>query len=469
MEALGNRVDGLGGRAGKPRRGSAAAVGRLRVAMIAPCPFPANHGTPGGIREKVEALHDLGHEVHVITYAAKQGDQVVRGAKIHRIPAIGPTHEVVVGPTTARMYWDALLTFKVISVVRRYKIDIMHGMNYEGAMAGAIAKMITGCPLLYGAVNTMIDELPSYKFMPPAIAKPLAKMLDNTVPRLADRVVCYTPMIKEFLVRAGVPAEKVDVIKLGIDLSMFADAEPGNARARMNVNGDPLVVYTGVLNKFQRIDYLLQAMRIVLDEMPTAKLAFVRTLDDEQEKRDVERMAKEERVDHAILFPEVITLRDLPSFIAAADATAVPRPDCPGVPVKLLNFMAAGKAVVVTQGSSQGLRDGVETLVTEDHNPTDMGQALLRVLRDKELASRLGQQARAVAYAEYDRMATTGHLVESYVRAIKSSGKRLPNAVAEVAELDRAAERAARAVNGDSRSGGRRRERSHSPARAVGV
>ena len=36
--------------------------------MLAACPFPANHGTPGSIRELAEATADRGHEVHVVTY-----------------------------------------------------------------------------------------------------------------------------------------------------------------------------------------------------------------------------------------------------------------------------------------------------------------------------------------------------------------------------------------------------------------
>src|SRR5215204_5566891 len=41
---------------------------KLKVCMLAACPFPANHGTPGSIREMAESITDLGHEVHIVTY-----------------------------------------------------------------------------------------------------------------------------------------------------------------------------------------------------------------------------------------------------------------------------------------------------------------------------------------------------------------------------------------------------------------
>lgn len=394
---------------------------RLRVAIVAACPFPANHGTPGGIREKAEALVELGHEVHIVTYAQCQSTQPVVGPTVHRIPRVGPVDRIVVGPSFARMYWDVLLAFKTISVAMEHDVDVIHALNYEGALAGAIASWVTGKPLVYGAVNTMIDELPTYKFMPPWLARCIARVLDYHVPRMADRIVCYTPAIRDFLVRAGVEGGRIDVTKLGIDLGMFRDPCPHAVRAAriaMHAENDPLVVYTGVLNRFQRLDYLLGAMKIVRKSLPTARLAFVQTVDVPDEQRQIEVLAHEFGLADAVVFPPVTSLQQLPAYVAAADATAIPRPDCPGVPVKLINFMAAGRPVVVTRGSGQGLTDGVEALISEDHDVPGMARALVRVLTDKELAERLGRSARAHAYAEYDRLATTRKLVASYRSAL---------------------------------------------------
>jgi glycosyltransferase involved in cell wall biosynthesis len=386
----------------------------MRVGIIAACPFPAHHGTPGGIREHAEALAELGHEVHVITYAACQPG-VVRGVTIHRIPAIGPVQNIVVGPTVAKLLWDLLLVLKTVSVVLRYKLDVLHGVNYEGAIVGMLARLFTGKPLVYGAVNTMGDELHTYKFIRPVqLARFIAWGLDHCVPRMADYVVCCTPTIRDCLMRLGVPPERLGVVRLGIDLGMFAKIQTNGERRRMGVTDEPLVVYTGVLNKFQRIDYLLQAMRVVVGRLPRAKLAFVQTLNDPVHQREVEQMARAEGIADAVVFPDIIRLGDLPAYIAAADTTAVPRPDCPGVPVKLLNFMAVGKPVVVTKGSSQGLRDGEEALVTKDHDPQAMGEALLRVLLNKGLADALGRRARQVAFSQYDRVATAREAVRIY-------------------------------------------------------
>src|SRR5262249_47280730 len=74
---------------------------RLKVCMLAACPFPANHGTPGSIREMAEALAQRGHEVHIVTYHFGE-DIPVRGLQLHRIPALTGESAVVVGPTMRR-------------------------------------------------------------------------------------------------------------------------------------------------------------------------------------------------------------------------------------------------------------------------------------------------------------------------------------------------------------------------------
>src|SRR5687768_10251915 len=41
---------------------------KLKTCVLAACPFPANHGTPGSIRELAEATAERGHEMHIVTY-----------------------------------------------------------------------------------------------------------------------------------------------------------------------------------------------------------------------------------------------------------------------------------------------------------------------------------------------------------------------------------------------------------------
>ncbi len=91
--------------------------GTPRVCMLAACPFPANHGTPGSIREMAEALSDCGHEIHIVTYHFGE-EQDVLGPVIHRIPKLTRESQIRVGPTRYRPLYDLQMVFKTLRVIR---------------------------------------------------------------------------------------------------------------------------------------------------------------------------------------------------------------------------------------------------------------------------------------------------------------------------------------------------------------
>src|SRR5262245_17018669 len=89
----------------------------LRVCVLAGCPFPANHGTPGSIREMTEATAERGHEVHVVCYHMGE-DLPLANVHLHRIPDWTGERTVTVGPTRRRPLYDFQMVFKTISVMR---------------------------------------------------------------------------------------------------------------------------------------------------------------------------------------------------------------------------------------------------------------------------------------------------------------------------------------------------------------
>jgi 1,2-diacylglycerol 3-alpha-glucosyltransferase len=365
-----------------------------RVAMVVASPFPANHGTPGSIREMCEALAELGHEVHVVTYHFGE-ERAPAGVTVHRAPGLGLRGRMVVGPTWPKPIWDLLMVFTLARVVWRERIDVIHAHNYEGALVGFGGRLLTGRPLVYAAVNTMIDELGSYSFIRPRwLADALARALDWLVPRLPSAIIALSTDLERFLEERGIRRERIHVIPLGIDVRAFAGADGEAARTRLGVGRAPLVLYTGILDRLQRVDYLLRAMTVVAAAVPEARLVLVANVLQAEDLARCRALAQELGLADRAIFVGSESFADIPPYMAAADVTVVPRPHCPGFPVKLLNSLAAGRPVVVFQGSAKGLRDGEAALVVPDHDWQAMGEAIVRVLKDESLSRRLSEGAR---------------------------------------------------------------------------
>ena len=127
-------------------------------------------------------------------------------------------------------------------------------------------------------------------------------------------------------------------------------------------------MYTGVLNAFQRVDYLLRAFAVALREKPDALLLIVIPLVSEATKKNIDSWQTnwESRARSSGYHPT--GLEDLPSYLALADVCVVPRPECPGHPVKLLNYMLAGKPVVAFAGGAKGVRHLHDAFIVPNHD-----------------------------------------------------------------------------------------------------
>lgn len=375
---------------------------RLSIAMVAACPFPVNHGTPAAIREMSLALAQRDHDVHVVTYPIKQ-DIYIEGLTVHRIGKMLSSRKVQVGPTIYKPLLDLLLILKLITVIRRHKIDIIHGHNVEGTLAGFFAGLITGKPVVYNAVNMMSDELPSYNFIRPKfVAQFLAKCIDHWVPRTGDFIITVSRELQQMIEKSGIPSEKIGYIPPGINLDLFLKGNPDRIRQQYGLGMRPVILYTGTLNRFQRIDYLLRAMQLVAAQNKEAMLLIAGNIIDPKDLKRQKKLAAELRIEDRIIFTQEHTLGELPDYLAAADVTVIPRPSCPGFPIKLLNYIAARKPVVTFEGSAKGLENAVHAMVISDGNWKSFGEAILSVLAEPELSGKLVENAYKKIEREFD-------------------------------------------------------------------
>ena len=371
------------------------------IAMVAACPFPANHGTPAAIREMSEELARRGHSIRVVTYPLSH-DIPVAGVEIDRVAHVGSNREVNVGPSYQRLAFDALLVLKLFQVVRRHHIELIHAHNYEAMLIGAVVGRLTGVPVIYNAINTMISELPSFNFFRPrALATGLAKVLDYVVPRMADMIIADTEELRSFILDQGVEPERVITIHSGVRPEMFQAGDGVRVRERFAAGGGPLIVYTGTFDEFQGLDYLMAAFQIIHQLKPAASLLLVGSTINRADRGKYERIAI--KLGFASRFQITsCTLEELPDFLAAADVAVVPRPNSPGIPTKLLNYMAAGNAIVSFKQSATILQHKVTAFLVESSTAENFAQGILHVLDDPALAQKLRTNVQRFVIGRFD-------------------------------------------------------------------
>jgi len=247
-------------------------------------------------------------------------------------------------------------------------------------------------------------------------------------------VIAVTPELEKALAGAG---KRVTMVPCGIRPELFAGANPARVRERYGLKGRRVVMYTGVNNAFQRIDYLLRAYAVARETAPDCVLMVVSPLANEPDLAASQALARELGLE--VIWAGPHTLDELPDYLACADVTVVPRCDCPGHPIKLLNSMMAGKPSVCFAGVAKGVTHGMDAWVVPDHDWRALGEGMALLVRDGELAARLGANARRTAVEQFDWRRLCERVEEVYGRVLgtRREAKRrvLPRTRAVVARI----------------------------------
>src|SRR6266702_4644266 len=106
-----------------------------------------------------------------------------------------------------------------------------------------------------------------------------------------------------------------------------------------------------------------------------------------------------EQVTHIIHDP---VFSDVVDLLALADVAVVPRTVCPGIPLKLLNYMAAGKAVVAFEGSAKILKHLDTGYIVTNGDMSSLADGIITCLSDEQLRKQLGARAHEVIIESYN-------------------------------------------------------------------
>ena len=388
------------------------------MAVVAACPFPAPRGTPIRIQRLAEAVAARGHRVHVVTYHYGSGE-VAPGIAVHRTRQIRSYQKLAPGPTYMKLgLLDPLLMLKLRRVLRQNPIDVIHAHHFEGLLVGQLARAGTGIPLVFDAHTLLMSELPFYRLgLPLRVKRFIASTFDRHLPLMGDHVVTVTDRIRERLLELrAAPPHGITVVPNGADLHLFGNNGSGTARA-----ASPTLIFTGNLAPYQGIDLMLRAFRRVLDRCTEVRLKIVT----ESSFESYDGLARELGIRDSIDVLQA-SFEQVPSQLAAATVAVNPRTDCDGIPVKLLNYMAAGKPIVSFEGSAPGMRHRESAWLVADGDVEGLAEGTLALIGNSELAAALGMAARRLVEAHYSWDRSAAGLEVIFHRLVSQSLDKQP-------------------------------------------
>jgi len=298
----------------------------------------------------------------------------------------GETFELVpLQPADGARFW-ASLTPRIARELVRFRPDAVAAQSaYEAAAAlAARAAVGTSTPVLVDVHGDWRTSTRLYGSPLRQVLSPVADRVALEALRRADGIRTVSPYTTGLVREVGL--EPADVFPAFMDLEPFlGPVQPLPER--------PQALFVGVLELYKNVDGLAEAWRLAAPAVPGARLRIVGS----GTRTDVvERLVAD--------LPEQTTwtnrLETAEVAVALDASTALVLPSrSEGMGRVVVEALCRGRPVVATRvgGIPDLVRDGENGLLVKPGDTRALADALIRILRDRELAERLADRARESA------------------------------------------------------------------------
>jgi glycosyltransferase involved in cell wall biosynthesis len=160
---------------------------------------------------------------------------------------------------------------------------------------------------------------------------------------------------------------------------------------------ESVIIFVGVLTEYQGVDLLVEAVPHVVQKVPECKFLIVGYPNEEHYRQK----ARDLGVQSWVHFTGKISYEDVPRYLSLADIAVSPKLSSTEANLKLFSYMAMGLPTVVFDSAINREILGDVGVYAEMANSKALADALIRVLKDKEWAKKVGLLSRQKAADEY--------------------------------------------------------------------
>ena len=309
---------------------------------------------------------------------------------------------------------------ELTAAARRERPAVIHAASnhWNGLTAVNVARRL-GLPSIYevrglwevtrGSRNPEWAESNMFKY--------IARM-EADAAKAATKVFTITNALREEMIARGVDDDKITVLPNGVDTARFTPIPRDEQLAReLGVVGKTVIGYIGSILDYEGLELLIDA---------AAELAAVRSdfhvlfVGDGAELEKFTDRVREEGLEEVITFTGRVPHEDVERYYSLVDITPFPRlplPVCEMVsPLKPFEAMAMGKAIVASDVAALAeiITPGVNGFLHTKGDTQSLKAELQRLLDDRDLTKRIGEQARewVVEHRDWKSISTT--VAEAY-------------------------------------------------------
>jgi glycosyltransferase involved in cell wall biosynthesis len=384
--------------------------------VVAPQPFYQDRGTPIALRQVLQALSELGRQVDLVTYPVGL-DVPLPGLRVFRSSNPLRYSSVPIGFSLRKLVLDLPLVWTLRARLAAERYSCIHAIE-EAAFPAVLLAKGRGVPCLYDMQSSMAEQLGRLGPLRSASGRRLLDGAERWLLRRSSMVVTSAGLASR--VRQMVPRTPVREWHFPSTPGEVDGVAVARLRARLELAGPgPVVLYSGTFEEYQGLPDLIDAIPLVLAQAPSARFVFVgaQAADDLPDRaagligagvlRVVDRQPRDE----------------MGSFLAMADVLVSPRAYGGNLPLKIFDYLAAGRPIVATDIPTHRSVLDEDRAVLVAPEAAELARGILTLLADPAKAGRLAAAGRSYARTHFGwdgfvrSVATLYHEVEQHARA----------------------------------------------------
>jgi len=299
---------------------------------------------------------------------------------------------------------DYAYPFKLAALLKREKIQILHLHNSTAFFYGVIAGKITRVPVIIYTEHAR-DIFPNIK----------VRIADKILSSFTDKVIVVADYLKKNLIKyEWFNPSKIITIYNGADETKFNNKyNVDEVKRDLGLFGRKKIVgIVARLDPIKNHKCLIKAMQIVVKHYPDTILLVI---GDGALRDELKAFARESNLLNNIYF--LGTRQDIPQLLAIMDIFVL----CSiseGLPMTLLEAMAAGKPIIATNvgGIPEIIEHGINGVLIPPDNPDILADAIKKLIDDTEKAKQMGSMARE----KFENNFTLSTMVKNYEEVYES-------------------------------------------------
>jgi len=308
---------------------------------------------------------------------------------------------------------DAVSLIKIWKLLKSEKVDLVHTHSSKAGILGRWAAHFAGVPKIFHTYHGFgFNDYQKWWTRRAFI------WAERVTARITDRlIVVSSENAKKGLANGIGSEEQYAVVHCATNIKAFSEIKIDLDEKKKQFGIEPGSPVVGMIACFKPQkapqDFVLLAHR-VSQVVPLARFLLV---GDGELRPQVEELIGRFKLEGKVILTG--WRRDVPEIMQIIDVLVLTSL-WEGLPIVFAEAMAAGKPVVATavDGAKEAIIEGVNGFLVEPHNIEKFTDRVVRLIRDRDLAKRMGSEGRKMVYPTFDLAHMLSRIEELYEESL---------------------------------------------------